>query len=215
MILALRSIISRELRDCIRSGTAEFRQRKQRTDEHTRILRDEEADVRTTWKFIPPGAPNMGGAWGVWCDLSNRVGRIERGALAKNSTHLLLEAEHIVNSRPLTEVDIEPADEGLTPSYHFLIPGAALPPGPLTTTCSSGLQTGARVSASPITSGRGRIKKTYPGPDKVRVVDVRTTGGVLRRPTSKIVVLVSAEATAVPCPEVLRTEGECYGQPRN
>ncbi|GBP01259.1 hypothetical protein EVAR_68033_1 [Eumeta japonica] len=40
------------------------------------------------------------------------------------------------------------------------------------------------------------------------VVDVETTGGVLRRPTSKIVVLVSAEATAVPCPEVvLRTEG--------
>ncbi|GBP19613.1 hypothetical protein EVAR_75585_1 [Eumeta japonica] len=50
---------------------------------------------------------------------------------------------------------------------------------------------------------RGRIKKTYPGPDnQVRVVDVETTGGVLRRPTSKIVVLVSAEATAVPCPEV-------------
>ncbi|GBP14772.1 hypothetical protein EVAR_74673_1 [Eumeta japonica] len=46
---------------------------------------------------------------------------------------------------------------------------------------------------------RGRIKKTYPGPDnQVRVVDVETTGGVLRRPTSKIVVLVSAEATAVP-----------------
>ncbi|GBP10060.1 hypothetical protein EVAR_77496_1 [Eumeta japonica] len=50
---------------------------------------------------------------------------------------------------------------------------------------------------------RGRIKKTYPGPDnQVRVVDVETTGGVLRRPISKIVVLVSAEATAVPCPEV-------------
>ncbi|GBP24674.1 hypothetical protein EVAR_15880_1 [Eumeta japonica] len=84
-----------------------------------------EADVRTiTWKFIPPGAPNMGGAW-------ERLVRSIKTALAATLRErspreevlhtLLLEAEHIVNSRPLTEVDIEPAEaEGLTPN-HFLI----------------------------------------------------------------------------------------------
>ncbi|GBP59904.1 hypothetical protein EVAR_44580_1 [Eumeta japonica] len=108
-----------------------------------------EADVRTiTWKFIPPGAPNMGGAWGVWCDLKTALAATLREGPREEVLHtLLLEAEHIVNSRPLTEVDIEPAEaEGLTPN-HFLIGrscGAAA--GPLTTTCSSGLQTGARVS---------------------------------------------------------------------
>ncbi|GBP93727.1 hypothetical protein EVAR_84678_1 [Eumeta japonica] len=98
---------------------------------------------------------------------------------------------------PLTEVDVEPAEaEGLTPN-HFLI-GAPrrCRSGHFDDNVLHGLQTGARVSASPITSGRDSW------------VDVETTGGVLRRPTSKIVVLVSAEATAVPCPEVvLRTEG--------
>ncbi|GBP66152.1 hypothetical protein EVAR_83932_1 [Eumeta japonica] len=54
---------------------------------------------------------------------------------------------------------------------------------------------------------RGKIKKTYPSPDnQVRVVDVETTGSVLRRPTSKILVLTSSEAAAAPCPEP--TEGE-------
>ncbi|GBP86579.1 hypothetical protein EVAR_69099_1 [Eumeta japonica] len=84
-----------------------------------------EADVRTiTWKFIPSGAPNMGGVW-------ERLVRSVKTALAATLRErsrreevlhtLLLEAEHIVNSRPLTEVDIEPTEaEGLTPN-HFLI----------------------------------------------------------------------------------------------
>ncbi|GBP19149.1 hypothetical protein EVAR_83462_1 [Eumeta japonica] len=190
-----------------------------------------EADVRTiTWKFIPPGAPN-------------------RSPREEVLHTLLLEAEHIVNSRPLTEVDIEPAEaEGLTPN-HFLIGrscGAAaaghfddnvlLGPAnwrtcqrladhfwqrwlreylptlvprrargdPICRAPAEGDIVLIVDSSSPRYSWpRSRIKKTYPGPDnQVRVVDVETTGGVLRRPTSKIVVLVSAEATAVPCPEV-------------
>ncbi|GBP82294.1 hypothetical protein EVAR_86648_1 [Eumeta japonica] len=212
-----------------------------------------EADVRTiTWKFIPPGAPNMGGAW-------ERLVRSVKTALAATLRErspreevlhtLLLEAEHIVNSRPLTEVDVEPAEaEGLTPN-HFLIGrscGAAaaghfddnvlLGPAnwrtcqrladhfwqrwlreylptlvprrargdPICRAPAEGDIVLIVDSSSPRYSWpRGRIKKTYPGPDnQVRVVDVETTGGVLRRPTSKIVVLVSAEATAVPCPEV-------------
>ncbi|GBP82218.1 hypothetical protein EVAR_103667_1 [Eumeta japonica] len=62
------------------------------------------------------------------------------------------------------------------------------------------------------------ILKTYPSPDnKVRVVDVKTPGRVIRRYASKIVVLVSSDATATRC-----TEEQCgarvgvyYGQRRH
>ncbi|GBO99076.1 hypothetical protein EVAR_420_1 [Eumeta japonica] len=222
MILALRRFIARRGTPSDVFGQRhEFRRRKQRTDEHTRGTREDEERSRRphhNLKFIPPGAPNM-------------------------------EAEHIVNSRPLTEVDVEPAEaESLTPN-HFLIGrscGAAaaghfddnvlLGPAnwrtcqrladhfwqrwlreylptlvprrargdPICRAPAEGDIVLIVDSSSPRYSWpRGRIKKTYPGPDnQVRVVDVETTGGVLRRPTSKIVVLVSAEATAVPCPEV-------------
>ncbi|GBP29094.1 hypothetical protein EVAR_17628_1 [Eumeta japonica] len=50
---------------------------------------------------------------------------------------------------------------------------------------------------------RGKIKKTYRGTDnQVRVVNIETTRGVLRRPTSKIIVLMSSEAAAASCSEV-------------
>ncbi|GBP09797.1 hypothetical protein EVAR_91733_1, partial [Eumeta japonica] len=51
----------------------------------------------------------MGGAWGVCAIYQNPLGYIGERSPAKFST-LLLEAEHIVNSRPLTEVDVEPAE---------------------------------------------------------------------------------------------------------
>ncbi|GBP81911.1 hypothetical protein EVAR_65088_1 [Eumeta japonica] len=65
---------------------------------------------------------------------------------------------------------------------------------------------------------RGKIKKTYPSPDnQAHVVDIETTGGVLRRPTSKIVLLVSSKAAAAPCwsSSATHRDGECYGQPRS
>ncbi|GBP96587.1 hypothetical protein EVAR_87707_1 [Eumeta japonica] len=72
----------------------------------------EEADVRTITWSSSPGAPNMGGAWGS-AALSNRVGRyIERSPREEFSTPY--EAEHIVNSRPLTGWTSEPETEGLT-----------------------------------------------------------------------------------------------------
>ncbi|GBP92592.1 hypothetical protein EVAR_77083_1 [Eumeta japonica] len=64
----------------------------------------------------------MGGAW-------ERLVRSIKTALAatlrerspRRSSPHPAEAEHIVNSRPLTEVDVEPAEaESLTPN-HFLI----------------------------------------------------------------------------------------------
>ncbi|XP_058797868.1 uncharacterized protein LOC131668049 [Phymastichus coffea] len=79
---------------------------------------------RFTWKFNPPDAPHMGGAW-------ERLVRSVKTALehALNGESvseevlltLLAEVEHMVNSRPLTHVSVDPCDEeALTPN-HFLI----------------------------------------------------------------------------------------------
>ncbi|XP_048003936.1 uncharacterized protein LOC125240133 [Leguminivora glycinivorella] len=76
-----------------------------------------------TWKKIPPGNPSAGGAW------ERLVGSVKTAlkvTLKERAPHeevlhtLLLEAEHIVNSRPLTPVNPDLDDEALTPN-HFLI----------------------------------------------------------------------------------------------
>ncbi|GBP31902.1 hypothetical protein EVAR_18440_1 [Eumeta japonica] len=67
MILALRRFIARRgTQSDVFGQRHEFRRRKQRTDEHTRGTREDEERSRRphhNLKFIPPGAPNMGGAW--------------------------------------------------------------------------------------------------------------------------------------------------------
>lgn len=84
-------------------------------------LVEEAENEGVRWKFIAPGAPNMGGAW-------ERLVRSVKTALAvtlherypkEEVLHtLLLEAEHVINSRPLITTDTD--EEGLTPN-HFLI----------------------------------------------------------------------------------------------
>ncbi|KAH9640758.1 hypothetical protein HF086_007329 [Spodoptera exigua] len=62
---------------------------------------------------------------------------------------------------------------------------------------------------------RGEVIKTYPGPDgRTRVLDVRTSGGVLRRPTRKIIVLVPG-ASSRPQEDVLRTAGRMLAMTPN
>ncbi|KAJ8706805.1 hypothetical protein PYW07_012883 [Mythimna separata] len=208
------------------------------------------------WKFIPPGTPNMGGAW-------ERLVRTVKTALAvvlnersppEEVLHTLMtEVEHIVNSRPLTSVSMDPEDEeSLTPN-HFLLGRScgATAPGEFDDTELIGKanwRTTQRLAdhfwkrwvkeylpllmprklegketKDPkegdmvlIVDGtlprnswpRGEVVKTYPGPDgRTRVLDVRTSGGILRRPTRRIIVLVPA-ASSPPEDEVLRTVGE-------
>ncbi|XP_055623401.1 uncharacterized protein LOC129766828 [Toxorhynchites rutilus septentrionalis] len=79
----------------------------------------------TKWMFIPPGAPHMGGAW-------ERKARSIKSAMqvAYNNDRklddegletLIVEAESIVNSRPLTYLPLDDDEgEALTPN-HFLM----------------------------------------------------------------------------------------------
>ncbi|XP_058803555.1 uncharacterized protein LOC131671274 [Phymastichus coffea] len=76
------------------------------------------------WHFNPPEAPYMGGAW----ERQVRSVKIALNHALKDQAPfeevlitLLAETEHMVNSRPLTHVSVDPRDEeALTPN-HFLI----------------------------------------------------------------------------------------------
>lgn len=81
-------------------------------------------NTNTRWMFNPPAAPHMGGVW-------ERMVRSVKSALASmpqsrvpndETLHAVLsEAQAIVNSRPLTFVSLDSADdEALTPN-HFLL----------------------------------------------------------------------------------------------
>ncbi|XP_062712140.1 uncharacterized protein LOC134289735 [Aedes albopictus] len=81
-------------------------------------------DTNTQWRFNPPSAPHMGGCW-------ERMVRSVKTALGtllesrklddESFMTLLAEAEHMVNSRPLTFLPVDSEEqESLTPN-HFLM----------------------------------------------------------------------------------------------
>ena len=86
------------------------------------------------WRFNPPAASHMGGVWermvrSVKNSLKVVVGR--QTLTDEVLVTVFAEVEHMVNSRPLTYVSSDPADqEALTPN-HFLLGGASrhLAPG--------------------------------------------------------------------------------------
>ncbi|XP_044745195.1 uncharacterized protein LOC123307057 [Coccinella septempunctata] len=87
-------------------------------------LQDEGLLHRMEWRFIPPGAPNQGGAWERMVrsvKTALRVTLREKAPTEEVLRTLLTEAEFSINARPLTHVSVNPADpEALTPN-HFLI----------------------------------------------------------------------------------------------
>jgi hypothetical protein len=190
---------------------------------------------RIIWKKIPPGAPSMGGAWEVMVKcIKNALYHTLRDKIPSEDTlhTLLLEAEHIVNSRPLTPINANLTEEQLTPN-HFLIQrsngmtpfGSFSDKKTLKNTWQEVQQLAERfwkkwlIEYKPIllprkraadqpnlkpgdvvlivdstlprgTWPRGLIEKVYPGPDgKVRVTEVRTIAGLIRRPTSRLILI--------------------------
>ena len=89
------------------------------------------------WKFNPPGAPHMGGCWERLIrsiKTSLRVTLKERVPTQEVLYTLLIEAESILNNRPLTYLSLDHKDDPpLTPN-HFLLgrPDAIAAPGSFT-----------------------------------------------------------------------------------
>ncbi|XP_062717003.1 uncharacterized protein LOC134292164 [Aedes albopictus] len=91
----------------------------------TRALALTFTSAQTSWKFIPPSTPHMGGAW----ERLVRSVKVAIGAMLEaprkpddeTMETILYEAEAMVNSRPLTYIPLESADEeALTPN-HFIL----------------------------------------------------------------------------------------------
>ncbi|XP_045445582.1 uncharacterized protein LOC123653632 [Melitaea cinxia] len=215
-----------ELRDCYRKWIPE--------------LRNYCLQYETEWRFIPPGAPHMGGAW-------ERLVRSVKAALSTTLKEkspkeevlqtLLTEAEYSINARPLTHVPVDyEEEEALTPNHFLMGSSTGLPrTGPCTEADRSiwrrsqamadqfwrrwlreylptliprgqSRTEGPQLQPNDLvmivdgtlprnTWPRGIIVRVYPGPDGVvRAADVRTKGGVFRRPATKIAVLLRGEA---------------------
>lgn len=86
-------------------------------------LQNEFSNIK--WEFNPPGAPHFGGAWErmIQCVKSNLVEVLmHRRKPSDELLHtVLIECEGIVNTRPLTHIPLDDAeDEPLTPN-HFLV----------------------------------------------------------------------------------------------
>ncbi|KAL0819308.1 hypothetical protein ABMA28_007441 [Loxostege sticticalis] len=87
-------------------------------------VQDFSANLGIQWSFIPAAAPFFGGCW----ERLIRNVKVALGATLKERAPkeevlitLLLEAESLVNSRPLSHVSVDSDDqESLTP-FHFLI----------------------------------------------------------------------------------------------
>jgi len=81
------------------------------------------------WHFNPPSAPHMGGAWErlVLSVKKTMSGILKNVHPTEEVLHsVLLEIESILNSRPLTDVSVDPKDPvSLTPN-HFDLPGVSI-----------------------------------------------------------------------------------------
>ncbi len=92
------------------------------------------------WHFNPPLAPHMGGSWERLIQTVKKILRKTmptRTPTQKMFETYLIEAEHIINSRPLTYVHLDHSeDEVLTPN-HFLLgsAGGARSPGTFDESC--------------------------------------------------------------------------------
>ncbi|XP_055605770.1 uncharacterized protein LOC129753945 [Uranotaenia lowii] len=99
-------------------------------------------NASTQWYLNPPATPHMGGAW----ERMVRSIKIAMEAVANHAQNpcdevletVVLEAEAIVNSRPLTYVPLDSAEtEALTPN-HFLVIGDQAVTQPMSETLLSG-----------------------------------------------------------------------------
>ncbi|XP_037821723.1 uncharacterized protein LOC119610536 [Lucilia sericata] len=193
-----------------------------------------------TWRFIPAGAPHMGGLWEAGVRSFKLHFRKEAKSVKYTFEELstvLARIEACLNSRPLCPMSDDPNEPvALTPG-HFLIGSPILaPPEPsIYESPISLINRYMKVKAlshhfcrrwkeeylsnlhkrykwkyperdlsvgdlvvikneqmSPTSWKLGRVVKTYPGSDEhVRVADIRTENGIIKRPITKLVVLTN------------------------
>lgn len=135
-MLCIRNFISRRgtPKKIISDNGTNFHGAANEMQRSLRELQAENKPPEIEWQFNPPAAPHMGGSW------ERLIGSVKKVLAQIMPTRnpndellrsMLLEAENVVNSRPLTFVTLEHGDdEALTPN-HFLIGSSNgnVPPG--------------------------------------------------------------------------------------
>ncbi|XP_062533250.1 uncharacterized protein LOC134202211 [Armigeres subalbatus] len=157
-------------------------------------LSDTFTSTNTKWNFIPPGAPHMGGAW-------ERLVKSVKTAMTMAYSEeklddeglqtLVVEAERMVNSRPLTYLPLESEEsEALTPN-HFLVWSSS---GPKWFDETRSLEPGDLVMVAEPTKRngweRGRIIRMISNPDgRHRQAVVQIGQKSVVRPVSRLALL--------------------------
>lgn len=79
------------------------------------------------WRFNPPAAPHFGGSWeplvGYAKQALDRVLHLQSFSI-QTLTSALKQVEHIINSRPLPYVSVDPSTPEPLMLYHLLLGGA-------------------------------------------------------------------------------------------
>ncbi|XP_053685846.1 uncharacterized protein LOC128735386 [Sabethes cyaneus] len=218
-------------------------------------------NAHTQWRFNPPAAPHMGGCW-------ERMVRAVKAALAfvpvvrklddESFATALVEAESMVNSRPLTFVPLDTANRAsLTPNDFLLLSSNGVrEPEKFPTDSGMALRSSWNLvkhtldniwrrwvreylptitrrtkwfqDVAPIKVGdlvlvvdenvrnrwlRGRVVRAFPGKDGViRRAEVRTSGGLLKRPATKLALLDVVSSGAAKSEVVATRGGGCSPQ---
>ncbi|XP_058816702.1 uncharacterized protein LOC131679977 [Topomyia yanbarensis] len=101
------------------------KQLQKEIQERTETLSSVFTNTTTRWNFNPPGAPHMGGVWERMVrSVKVAIGTILEASRKPDDETLetvIIEAEAMINTRPLTYIPLQSADEeALTPN-HFLL----------------------------------------------------------------------------------------------
>ncbi|XP_058448759.1 uncharacterized protein LOC131428730 [Malaya genurostris] len=130
-IMALRNVIARRgIPNAIYSdrGTNFVGANKELRTQFDQLDHDKISAVfvtsHTTWSFIPPMSPHMGGAWErLIRTVKQNLDRLlpNRSPTDETLRNILIEVEHIVNSRPLTEIPLDNDQSPVLTPNHFII----------------------------------------------------------------------------------------------
>uniref|UniRef100_A0A453YZM1 Endonuclease n=1 Tax=Anopheles gambiae TaxID=7165 RepID=A0A453YZM1_ANOGA len=121
-------------------------QLRKEIDERNDALAATFTNANTRWTFNPPGAPHMGGVWermvrSVKAAMSTMT-ELQRTPDDETLLTVIVEAEGMINTRPLTYIPLESADqESLTPNHFLLGSSSGVKQRPVAPTS---LQTGLR-----------------------------------------------------------------------
>ncbi|XP_070137125.1 uncharacterized protein [Drosophila bipectinata] len=151
------------------------------------------------WHFIPSGVPHLGSLWEAGVKSFKTLfykSTAKRQYTFEELATLLAKIEAYLNSWPLAPMSEDPAD------LLALTPGHFLGGGPLLATVEpeiKGDTTSIKEDNLPSNEWRlGKVDAVYPGSDgHVRVIDIRTARGLVKRPVAKVVFL-PLEASADP-----------------